>query len=68
MFFFLFLGYISRLKSSLFQFFWNAWVYCFFVVAFGGVIFLVFFITTGIMSTSNVDVFGVRFIGKNYST
>ena len=27
-----------------------------------------FLVITGIMSTSNVDVFGVRFTGKNYST
>ena len=40
--YFWFLGYISRLKSSSFQFFWNSWGYCFFMVAFGGVIFLVF--------------------------
>ena len=27
-----------------------------------------FLVITGIMSTSNIDVFDVRFIGKNYST
>ena len=27
-----------------------------------------FLVITSIISTSNVDVFGVRFIGKNYST
>ena len=60
-------AFLDLSYGLIFQFFWDSWVYSFFVVSFDGLIFGFLFII-GAMSTSNIDIFGVRLTEKNDST